>query len=58
MRASETDLVVEVVSRDSRRTDTVIKRQDYADAGIPHCWTVDPEQPRTVLLATKNPAKG
>ncbi|MCP3799133.1 Uma2 family endonuclease [Allokutzneria sp. A3M-2-11 16] len=49
VRASEVVLAIEVVSHDSRRTDAVIKRQDYADAGIPHYWMVDPEQPYTVL---------
>jgi Uma2 family endonuclease len=32
----EGNLVVEIVSPGSHRTDHVIKRGEYADAGIPH----------------------
>ena len=41
--ASEVRLVVEVVSAGSRRTDQVMKRSDYAEAGIPAYWIVDGE---------------
>ncbi|OHV05194.1 hypothetical protein BKN37_06900 [Mycobacterium talmoniae] len=43
LRASEAVLVVEIVSPGSRRTDCVIKRAEYADAGIPYYWIVDLE---------------
>ena len=43
--ASEVGLVVEVVSPGSRRLDTVVKRDEYADAGIPHYWVVDLGEP-------------
>ena len=37
------DLVVEIVSPDDPDRDTKIKRADYAEAGIPEYWIVDPE---------------
>lgn len=44
------DLAVEVVSDDNREHDLVTKRADYAAAGIPEYWIVDPrEQAITVL---------
>lgn len=49
IRASEVLLVVEVVSPGSRRTDNVVKRAEYADAGIPHYWIVDIDQPVSLL---------
>ena len=42
-------LVVEIISRGSRRTDTVIKRGEYADAGIPHYWIIDLGVPVAVV---------
>ena len=36
------DLVVEVVSPDDPTRDLVTKRADYAEAGIPEYWIVDP----------------
>jgi len=46
------DLVVEVVSDDpeSRKRDLVDKRQDYAIAGIPEYWIVDPDARRVTVL--------
>ena len=41
LRASEVLVIVEIVSPGSSRTDHVIKRGEYADAGIPHYWIVD-----------------
>jgi Uma2 family endonuclease len=49
LRASEVLLVVEVVSPGSTRTDHVHKRGEYADAGIPHYWIVDPTEPVSLL---------
>jgi Uma2 family endonuclease len=44
------DLVVEIVSPDDVERDTVIKRADYAQAGIPEYWIVNPvEETITVL---------
>lgn len=36
------DVVLEVVSPDNPERDRVQKRQDYAEAGIPEYWIVDP----------------
>ncbi|MBI4581010.1 MAG: Uma2 family endonuclease, partial [Planctomycetes bacterium] len=44
------DLVVEVVSDENRTHDLVTKRAEYAAAGIPEYWIIDPrEQTITVL---------
>jgi Uma2 family endonuclease len=45
LRASEAHLVVEIVSPGSRRTDYVVKRDEYADAEIGHYWIVDLTRP-------------
>jgi Uma2 family endonuclease len=47
--AADVLIVVEIVSSDSRRLDYVIKRHEYADAGIPHYWIVDLEKPVSLL---------
>lgn len=46
------DLVVEVVSEgeEDRRRDLVEKREDYARAGIPEYWIVDPLEERITVL--------
>ena len=46
------DLVVEVVSDDpeSRDRDWKQKRTEYAEAGIPEYWIVDPHQQRLLVL--------
>ncbi len=41
LNASEVLVVAEIVSPSSVRTDYMIKRAEYADAGIPHYWIVD-----------------
>jgi Uma2 family endonuclease len=38
------DLVVEVISESNRDHDFQTKMQDYAEAGIPEYWIIDPEQ--------------
>ncbi len=44
------DLVVEVVSEDDPQRDTVVKRADYAEGGIPEYWIVNPlDETITVL---------
>ena len=49
------DLVVEVVSDDpaSRARDYDDKRQDYAAAGVPEYWIVDPAAGRVVVLSLR-----
>lgn len=51
LRANAAVLVVEIVSPGSRRTDTTIKRAEYADAGIAHYWIIDLERPSTLVAA-------
>ena len=36
------DLVVEIVSTDNPERDTIVKRADYAQVGIPEYWIVNP----------------
>jgi Uma2 family endonuclease len=52
------DLVMEVVSDDpaSRRRDYEEKRQDYARAGIPEYWIVDPQERRVLVLRLEGAA--
>jgi len=38
-------LVVEVLSVSTRRRDLSLKKQVYADAGIPSYWVLDPDEP-------------
>lgn len=47
------DLVMEVVSpgHESRERDLETKRAEYAQAGIPEYWIVDPEQKRITVLS-------
>jgi Uma2 family endonuclease len=49
LRACEVLVVIEIVSPGSLRTDHVIKRGEYADAGIPHYWSVDLDDPVTLI---------
>ena len=46
------DLVMEVLSpgEENRRRDVEIKREEYARAGIPEYWIVDPEGRRVTVL--------
>ena len=44
------DLVVEVVSSDDPERDTVVKRADYAEAGIPEYWIVYPQEETVTVL--------
>jgi len=47
--ADGADLVMEVISQDRER-DLVRKRRDYAEAGIPEYWIVDPRDRRVFVL--------
>jgi Uma2 family endonuclease len=46
------DLVMEVVSGgdEDRRRDLVTKRREYAQAGIPEYWIVDPQEEQLTVL--------
>ena len=48
-------LVVEIVSPSSKGTDEVIKRTEYAQAGIPRYWVVDRDPVQTVTLYRLGP---
>jgi Uma2 family endonuclease len=43
-------LAIEVVSPDSELTDRVIKKDEYAKAGVPRYWIVDRDKAETVLM--------
>lgn len=49
LRASEAIVVVEIVSPGSKRMDRVVKRAEYADAGIPNYWIVDLAEPVSLV---------
>lgn len=44
------DLVVEVVSDSSRTIDRFVKRDRYAEFGVPEYWLLDPFEPRIEVL--------
>ncbi len=48
---SGADLVLEVVSEDAPERDTVDKVRDYAGAGIPECWIVNPQDETIAVLS-------
>ena len=50
------DLVAEVVSPDDPDRDLVEKRADYAEAGIPEYWIVDPRSETVLVLGLDNGA--
>ncbi|WP_436494041.1 Uma2 family endonuclease [Actinokineospora sp. HUAS TT18] len=54
--AGKVALAIEIISPGSASVDTDVKPYEYADAGIPYFWLVDPEPPVTVtaysLVAT------
>jgi len=48
------DLVIEIVSEKNRRHDLETKRDEYAQAGIPEYWIVDPEEETITVLVLKS----
>jgi len=50
------DLVVEVVSPDRPERDLVDKRRDYAEAGVPEYWIVDPRGETITVLGLRRGA--
>ena len=49
MEGSDVLVAIEVVSPGSKRTDTVTKRSEYAEAGIEHYWIVETPVTLTAL---------
>jgi Uma2 family endonuclease len=49
LKASEVVIVIEIVSPGSKRMDRVVKRGEYADAGIPHYWILDLDHPISLV---------
>lgn len=47
------DLVMEIVSENNRRHDLETKRDEYARAGIPEHWIVDPEEATITVFVLK-----
>ena len=52
------DLVMEVVSPDDPERDKVTKRREYAQAGIPEYWIVDPTDASITVLTFGSSTKG
>jgi Uma2 family endonuclease len=50
------DLVIEIVSPDRPKRDTEEKRDDYAEAGIPEYWIVNPLEETISLLTLRGDA--
>jgi Uma2 family endonuclease len=50
------DLALEVVSQDKPERDLVEKRRDYAEAGIPEYWIVNPETETITVLRLEDSA--
>jgi Uma2 family endonuclease len=48
------DLVIEVVSEKNRAHDIKKKRIEYATAGIPEYWIIDPEKKTITVLLLKS----
>ncbi|WP_007024546.1 Uma2 family endonuclease [Saccharomonospora iraqiensis] len=49
LRAEDVLVAIEVVSPGSKRTDTVTEPSEYAEAGIPHYWVVDLDDPVSLV---------
>ena len=47
------DLVMEIVSKNNRDHDIKTKRREYARAGIPEYWIVDPQKSQITVLKLK-----
>lgn len=58
VRAAEVLIAVEVISPGSRRIDRIVKRAEYADAGIPYYWIVDLDPPVSLIACRLEPGVG
>ncbi|MET9326813.1 Uma2 family endonuclease [Tsukamurella sp. NPDC003166] len=54
LTAGDVVVAVEILSPGSGRRDRVIKRDEYAAAGIPHYWIIDLDGPSAEVLALVN----
>ena len=52
LSAEDVLIAIEIMEPGTRETDTGRKRVEYAEAGIPHYWVVDPAEP--VSLAAQS----
>ncbi|SDC98484.1 Uma2 family endonuclease [Actinokineospora iranica] len=52
VKADALFVAVEILSPGSRTMDSLLKALDYAEAGIPQYWLVDPELPVTMTVYT------
>ena len=50
------DIVIEVISPESRDRDRIDKYREYAEAGIPEYWLIDPELRTAEFYALRNGA--
>lgn len=50
IQARDVLIAVEIVSPGSERMDHVVKRGEYADAGIPHYWIIDLDRPVSAVI--------
>lgn len=50
IRASDVALCIEIISPGSVDLDSKIKPMEYADAGIPNFWLIDPRPPVTATI--------
>lgn len=50
LRAADVIVAVEVLSSASRQVDHLVKRHEYARAGIPYYWIIDLEPPVSVTI--------
>jgi Uma2 family endonuclease len=53
VRAVEVLIALEIISPGSRRIDRMVKRAEYADAGIPYYWIVDILETPVSLVACR-----
>ena len=58
VRAAEVLIAVEVISPGSRRIDRIVKRAEYADAGIPYYWIVDLDPPVSLVACRLESGSG
>jgi len=49
LHASDVLNIIEIIAPGSRRIDMVDKRNEYADAGIPHYWVIDIDVPISLV---------